>query len=161
MLSATGRTWVRAGLPPPSSRGRAASCRCAWRGREGGTLVCGTPVPAAGAARSFWRVLGGGAGQLHVKAMAATAGLERCLRVAGAAAARPERFLRYLRRGARCSLRGFVAARRDFWCRRAAFCRALLVPVRRPGPFLSRRDVRFFLLFWRWEKLEWLPEDEY
>lgn len=30
---------------------------------------------------------------LHVRAMAAVAGLERCLRVAGAAAARPERFL--------------------------------------------------------------------
>lgn len=37
--------------------------------------------------------MGGGAGQLHVRAMAAVAGLERCLRVAGAAAARPERFL--------------------------------------------------------------------
>lgn len=122
-------------------------CRVRSSGWAGGTLVCGTLVPAAGAARSFCRLLGGGAGQLHVRAMAAVAGLERCLRVAGAAAARPERFLRYCAvrgRGARRSLRGLMAARRAFWCRRAAFCWA--PPVRRPRPFLSRRDVCFFLL---------------
>lgn len=83
-----------AGGRPPRSR------HCGCRTPRGGTPVCGTSAPAAGLVRIAQPADSGRRCRLAPRAaaggkMAAVKGLETCLRVAGAAAARPERFLGY------------------------------------------------------------------
>jgi len=141
---------------PPRSR------RCGGEAPRGGTPVCGTSAPAAGGARTAQSGASGGLCQVGPRAaaggkMAAVKGLETCLRVAGAAAARPERFLRY--RGAargwraperracvRVALRDLCGPR----CsgregRRQASCRPVGAPQLPPGSLCYPRGLRALL----------------